>query len=403
MMESTKNMSSGDDEGNLPLKIETALVTAGRDTKAQKGFVNPPVVHGSTVLYPTADDLRAHRSEFRYGRHGTPTTKALQQALMALEGPQCAGIGIAQSGAAAISTALLAVLKSGDHLLVCDNAYQPTRSFCNGILDRYGVETTYFNPLIGSGISTLLRPNTKAVLVEAPGSQSFEMPDVRAIASAAHAHGAIMIDDNTWATPLFRRSLEQNVDISIQAATKYIGGHSDIMFGTISANTKTWPAISEAIRLLGVCAGPDDVFLAIRGLRTLAVRLAQHQRSAVEMARWLAQRPEVSRVLYPALESDPGHAIWKRDFTGASGLFSIVLKPAPQNAVDAMLDSLKLFGMGYSWGGFESLIIPFDCSGYRTATKWAPGGPALRLHIGLENVEDLKADLARGFDVLRAA
>jgi cystathionine beta-lyase len=396
-------MSSGDDEGTLPLKIETALVTAGRDTKAQKGFVNPPVVHGSTVLYPTADDLRAHRGEFRYGRHGTPTTRALQQALMALEGPQCAGVGIAQSGAAAISTALLAVLKSGDHLLVCDNAYQPTRNFCNGMLARYGVETTYFDPLIGSGITALFKPNTKAVLVEAPGSQSFEMPDVRAIASAAHAHGAIVIDDNTWATPLFHRSLEQSVDISVQAATKYIGGHSDIMFGTISANAKTWPAISEAIRLLGVCAGPDDVFLAIRGLRTLAVRLEQHQRSAMEMARWLAQRPEVSRVLYPALESDPGHAIWKRDFTGASGLFSIVLKPVPQNAVDAMLDSLKLFGMGYSWGGFESLIIPFDCSGYRTATKWAPEGPTLRLHIGLENVEDLKADLARGFEILHAA
>jgi len=395
-------MSSGDDEGTLPLKIETALVTAGRDTKAQKGFVNPPVVHGSTVLYPTADDLHAHRGEFQYGRHGTPTTRALQQALIALEGTQCAGVGIAPSGLAAISTTLLAVLKAGDHLLVCDNVYRPSRNFCNGMLARYGVETSYFDPMIGSGIASLFKPNTRAVLIEAPGSQSFEMPDLHAIASAAHSHGTIVIDDNTWATPLFHRSLEQGVDISIQAATKYIGGHSDIMFGTISANAKTWPAISEAIRLLGVCAGADDVFLAIRGLRTLAVRLAQHQRSATEMARWLAQRPEVSRVLYPALESDPGHAIWKRDFTGASGLFSIVLKPAPQNAVDAMLDSLKLFGMGYSWGGFESLIIPFDCSGYRTATKWAPGGPTLRLHIGLENVEDLKADLAHGFEVLKA-
>ncbi|SHN86898.1 cystathionine beta-lyase [Bradyrhizobium erythrophlei] len=396
-------MSAGDDENTLPLKIETALVTAGRDTKAQKGFVNPPVVHGSTVLYPTVDDLRAHRGEFRYGRHGTPTTRALQQALMALEGPQCAGVGIAQSGAAAISTALLSLLKSGDHLLVCDNAYQPTRNFCNGILTRYGVETTYFDPMIGSAIASLFKPSTKAVLIEAPGSQSFEMPDLPAIASAAHAHGAIVIDDNTWATPLFHRSLEQGVDISVQAATKYIGGHSDIMFGTISANARTWPAISEGIRLLGVCAGPDDVFLAIRGLRTLAVRLAQHHRSALEMAHWLAQRPEVARVLYPALESDPGHAIWKRDFTGASGLFSIVLNPVAQTSVDAMLDSLKLFGMGYSWGGFESLIIPFDCTGYRTATKWEPGGPTLRLHIGLENVEDLKADLARGFEVLRAA
>jgi cystathionine beta-lyase len=396
-------MSSGDDEGTKPLKTETALVTAGRDTEAQKGFVNPPVVHGSTVLYPTAEDLRAHRGEYRYGRHGTPTTKALQQALMALEGPQCAGVGLAPSGAAAISTTLLAVLKSGDHLLVCDNAYQPTRNFCNGMLARYGVETTYFDPLIGSGIANLLKPNTRAVLIEAPGSQSFEMPDVRAIAAAAHAHGAIMIDDNTWATPFFHRSLEQGIDISVQAATKYIGGHSDIMFGTISANARTWPAITEAIRLLGICAGPDDVFLAIRGLRTLAVRLAQHHRSGLEMAQWLASRPEVLRVLHPALESDPGHAIWKRDFTGASGLFSIVLKPVPQKAVDAMLDSLKLFGMGFSWGGFESLIIPFDCTGYRTATPWTPGGPTLRLHIGLENVEDLKADLTNGFEALRAA
>jgi cysteine-S-conjugate beta-lyase len=378
-------------------------VIAGRDTRAQKGFVNPPVVHGSTVLYPTAEDLHAHRGEFQYGRRGTPTTKALQEALMALEGPQCAGVGIAPSGLSAITTTLLAVLKAGDHLLVCDNAYRPTRNFCDGLLKGYGVETTYFDPLIGAGIAERFKPNTKAVLVEAPGSQSFEMPDIPAIASIAHARGALVIDDNTWATPLFHRSLDQGVDISIQAATKYIGGHSDIMFGTISANAEAWPQISEAIRLLGVCAGPDDVFLALRGLRTLAVRLAQHHRSALEMARWLATRPEVVRVLHPALESDPGHAIWKRDFTGASGLFSIVLKHKPQKAVDALLDTVKLFGMGYSWGGFESLVIPFDCADYRTATKWAPGGPTLRLHIGLENVEDLKADLERGFEAFNAA
>jgi cystathionine beta-lyase len=391
--------------GSEPLSQnpETRLVTSGRDTKAQKGFVNPPVFHGSTVLYPTADDLHAHRGEFQYGRHGTPTTKAFQETLMALEGPQCAGVGITPSGLAAISTTLLAVLKAGDHLLVCDNVYRPSRNFCNGLLTRYGVETTYFDPLIGTGIETLFKPNTRAVLVEAPGSQSLEMPDIRAIAEAAHARGALVIDDNTWATPLYHRSLEQGVDISMQAATKYIGGHSDIMFGTISANAKAWPLITEAIRLLGVCAGPDDVFLALRGMRTLSVRLAQHYRSGLEMARWLETRPEVQRVLHPALESDPGHAIWKRDFTGASGLFSIVLKPAPQKAVDAMLDTLKLFGMGYSWGGFESLVISFDCDDYRTATKWAPGGPTLRLHIGLENVDDLKADLERGLAVFNAA
>ncbi len=394
---------SRDDGRSNPQKAETTLVTAGRDTKAQKGFVNPPVVHGSTVLYPTAEDLHAHRGEYQYGRRGTPTTKALQQALMALEGPQCAGVGIAPSGVSAITTTLLAVLKAGDHLLVCDNAYRPTRNFCDGLLAGYGVETTYFDPLIGAGVAELFKPNTKAILLEAPGSQSFEMPDIPAIAAVAHGRGALVIDDNTWATPLFHRSLDQGVDISMQAATKYIGGHSDIMFGTISANAKAWPPIAETIRLLGVCAGPDDVFLALRGLRTLAVRLAQHHRSALEMARWLATRPEVVRVLHPALESDPGHAIWKRDFTGASGLFSIVLKPAPQKAVDALLDAVTLFGMGFSWGGFESLVIPFDCTPYRSATKWAPGGPTLRFHIGLENVEDLKSDLERGFAAFNAA
>jgi cystathionine beta-lyase len=397
-------MKFPEDNGQSPLlKPETTLVTSGRDTKAQKGFVNPPVVHGSTVLYPTAEDLHAHRGEFQYGRHGTPTTKALQHALVALEGPNCAGVGLAPSGAAAITTTLLAVLKAGDHLLVCDNAYRPTRNFCNGMLARYGVEITYFDPLIGDDIAGLFKPNTKAVVVEAPGSQSFEMPDIPAISAIAHARGALVIDDNTWATALFHRSLDQGVDISMQAATKYIGGHSDIMFGTISANARAWPMIAEGIRLLGVCAGPDDVFLALRGLRTLAVRLNQHHRSALDIARWLDARPEVVRVLHPGLESDPGHAIWKRDFTGASGLFSIVLKPASQKAVDALLDTVKLFGMGYSWGGFESLIIPFDCSAYRTATKWSPGGPTLRLHIGLEHVDDLKADLDRGFAAFNAA
>jgi len=222
--------STGNNQRSKPPEAETTLVTSGRDTEAQKGFVNPPVVHGSTVLYPTADDLHAHRGEFQYGRHGTPTTKALQEALMALEGPQCAGVGLAPSGLSAITTTLLAVLNAGDHLLVCDNAYRPSRNFCNGLLSRYGVETTYFDPLIGAGIAGLFKPNTKAVLVEAPGSQSFEMPDIPAIAAVAHARGALVIDDNTWATALYHRSLDQGVDISMQAATKYVGGHSDIMF-----------------------------------------------------------------------------------------------------------------------------------------------------------------------------
>lgn len=395
--------SSSNNNPPRPHDVATELVTSGRDTLAQRGFVNPPVVRGSTVLYPTAEDIRLHRGEFQYGRQGTPTTKALQNALMTLEGPNCAGVGLAPSGVAAITTALLAVLKTGDHFLVIDSAYRPTRNFCDIILKRLGIETTYFDPMIGSQIAKLFKPNTKAVLVEAPGSQSFEMPDIPAIAAVAHDKGALVIDDNTWATPLYHRSLDQGVDISIQAATKYIGGHSDIMFGTISANAKAWPAIAEATWLLGVCAGPDDVFLALRGLRTLAVRLAHHQQSGLEMARWFAQRPEVLRVLHPGLEGDPGHAIWKRDFTGSSGLFSIVLKPMPNKAVDAFLDSLQLFGMGFSWGGFESLVIPFDCASYRTATTWAPGGPSLRFHIGLENLDDLKADLDKGFAALKTA
>ena len=397
-------MSTSNDGGtSKPLKPQTGLVTSGRDTLAQKGFINPPVVRGSTVLYPTAEDLHAHRGEFQYGRHGTPTTKALQEALIELEGPNCAGVGLAPSGVAAITTTLLGVLKAGDHLLVIDSAYRPTRNFCDDFLKRFGVETSYFDPLIGAGIESHFKSNTRAVVVEAPGSQSLEMPDIPAIAAVAHRKDALVIDDNTWATPLYHRSLDHGVDISIQAATKYIGGHSDIMFGTISANAKTWPQIAESIRLLGVCAGPDDVFLALRGLRTLSVRLAHHQQAGLDIARWLATRPEVLRVIHPALESDPGHAIWKRDFTGATGLFSVVLKPVTQKAVDAMLDAVKLFGMGYSWGGFESLVIPFDCSSYRTATKWTPGGPTLRFHIGLEDVHDLKADLENGFAALRAA
>jgi cystathionine beta-lyase len=396
-------MSFSKDGPSNPQKPETRLVAAGRDTKGQRGFVNPAVFRGSTVLYPTAEDLHARRAEFSHGRHDSPTTRALQDVLMALDGPQCAGVGLTPSGLAAITTTLLSVLSAGDHVLVTDNVYRPSRNFCNGMLARYGVEVSYFDPLIGAAIESLFKPNTKAVLVEAPGSQSFEISDIPAIAEVAHARGALVIDDNTWATPLFHRSLDQGVDISMQAATKYIGGHSDIMFGTISANAKAWPLLAEGIRLLGVCAGSDDVFLALRGARTLSVRLAQHYRSALEMARWLATRPEVLQVLHPALESHPGHAIWKRDFTGASGLFSIVLKPVPQKAVDALLDTVKLFGMGFSWGGFESLIIPFDCDPYRTATKWSPGGPTLRLHVGLENVDDLKADLDRGFAALKAA
>ncbi len=386
-----------------PFKPETRLVTAGRDTKDQHGFVNPAVYHASTVLYPTAEDQVAHRSRYQYGRRGTPTTEALENALRAIEGEACAGVTLMPSGLSAIAAALMVVAGSGDHILVTDSVYRPTRVFCDGVFKRMGVETTYYDPLIGEGIAKLIKPNTRAVFVEAPGSQSFEMQDIPAIAKLAHDKGAVVLMDNTWATPLYFRAFEKGIDLSIQAGTKYIGGHSDIMFGCVSANAAAYPKLKDTTNALGLCVGPDDVFLALRGLRTLSVRLARHYQSGLTVAHWLSDRPEVQRVLHPALESDPGHAIWCRDFSGACGLFSIVLKPTPEKAVHAFMNELALFGMGFSWGGYESLVILFDCTEYRTATKWAPGGPTLRFHIGLEDTGDLIADLERGFAAMRTA
>jgi cystathionine beta-lyase len=386
-----------------PAKPETRLVTAGRDTKGQHGFVNPAVWHASTVLYPTAEDQVAHRSRYQYGRRGTPTSEALEQALIAIEGDGCAGVALLPSGLTAIATALLSVAGSGDHILVTDSVYRPTRNFCEGVFKRMGVETTYYDPLIGAGIAKLIKPNTRAVFVEAPGSQSFEMQDIPAIAEVAHDKGAVVLMDNTWATPLYFRAFDNGVDLSIQAGTKYIGGHSDIMFGCVSANAKTLPALKIVIQSMGLCVGPDDMYLALRGLRTMAVRLKRHYESGLRVARWLEKRSEVLRVLHPALENDPGHAIWQRDFTGACGLFSIVLKPASDKSVHAFMNELALFGMGFSWGGFESLVIVFDCAEYRTATKWAPGGPTLRFHIGLEDPDDLITDLEAGFAAMAAA
>jgi len=381
----------------------TRLVIGGRDPFANHGFVNPPVHHASTVLYRTAEDFLARRSRYQYGRRGTPTSEALETALRELEGPDCAGVALLPSGLAAISTALLSVLEAGDHVLVTDSAYLPTRKFCDDVLKRYRIETTYYDPMLGSEIAGLLKPNTRAVFVEAPGSLSFEVQDVPAIAAAAHAAGALVLMDNTWASPLYFRGLERGVDLSIQAGTKYIGGHSDVMLGTISASARSWERVKQTVHLLGLCVGPDDMYLGLRGLRTLGVRLAQHHRSGLQVARWLGARPEIARVLHPALESCPGHSIWQRDFSGASGLFSIVFRPVAAAAVNAFLDELRLFGIGASWGGFESLAIPFDCASIRTATKWAPEGPTVRLHIGLEDVDDLIRDLERGLAALKSA
>src|SRR5215216_1543806 len=398
----TKNPTFDDDRTDLSkLKPDTRLVAGGRDPLAHHGFVNPPVYHASTVLYRTAEDLIAHRGRYQYGRRGTPTTEALETALRELEGPDCAGVALLPSGLSAISTALLSVLRAGDTVLVTDNVYRPTRNFCDAVLARLGISTTYYDPM--SAIAGLMRPNTRAVFVEAPGSQSFEMPDVPAIARTAHDNRAMVLMDNTWATPLYFRAFEKGVDLSIQAGTKYIVGHSDVMLGTISATAETWPQLRQTVTAMGLCVGPDDVYLALRGLRTMGVRLARHQEAGLQVARWLAGRPEVLRVLHPALESDSGHAVWRRDFSGASGLLSVVFKPVSQKAVNAFLDALTLFGMGFSWGGYESLAIWFDCAEYRTATQWNPGGPTLRLHIGLEDVSDLIADLERGFAAMAAA
>ena len=381
-------------------KDGTRVAHAGRDPERFHGFVNTPIYRGSTVLFPTMASLEANAQEFTYGRLGTPTVKALEQAIAELEGGHATLL--TPSGLTAIAATLLACLSAGDHLLMADSVYRPTRRFADGMLKRLGIETTYYDSLIGAGIAELITERTKVVFTESPGSQTFEVQDIPAIAEAAHRAGAVVVMDNTWATPLYFKPFAHGVDISVQAATKYIVGHADAMLGAITATEALWPKVAKAHEDLGLCPGPEDAYLGLRGLRSLAVRLKHHEASAVEIANWLAARPEIAHVLHPALPSCPGHALWKRDFKGASGLFSIVLKPVPKPAVAAMLDGLELFGMGYSWGGFESLALPFDPAAYRTATKWEAEGPAIRFHIGLEDVDDLKADLAAGFARLNA-
>jgi cystathionine beta-lyase len=393
----------GGDLSKAELRPDTKLTTGGRDPHAHHGYVNTPVYHASTLLYPTAEDFLARRGKYFYGRRGTPTSEALSRAIQAIEGPACAGVALLPSGLAAISTALLSALKAGDHVLLTDNCYGPARKFSDTVLARFGVTATYFDPAIGGGIAALMQPNTKAVFCEAPGSLTFEMQDIPAIAAVAHDRGALVLMDNTWASPLYYKALEKGVDLSIQSATKYIGGHSDLMMGTVSANEKAWPLLKDTVFTTGLCVGPDDMNMAMRGLRTLSVRLARHHQSGLKVARWLEQRPEVLRVLHPALPGAPGHDIWLRDFTGACGLFTMVLKPLPEKAKLAFLNALTLYGMGASWGGFESLAIPFDVTPYRSATKFEPGGPCIRLHIGLEDVDDLTADLERGFAAMAAA
>lgn len=380
----------------------TRLVLAGRDSEDSYGFVNPPIVRGSTVIYSNTEDFLARKARYTYGTAGNPTLDALEAAANTIEGG--AGVVAVPSGLMACTLAFLTLLSAGDHVLVTDSVYRPTRNFCDTFLKRMGVETTYYDPMVGADIATLFRPNTKAVWTEAPGSQTFEMQDIPAIVGAARERGILVALDNTWATPLFFDAHGFGVDLSVQAGTKYYAAHSDVLIGTVSART---PELYKALRAtwtqLGLIVAPEDAFLTLRGMRTMAIRLKEQMPAGIAMANWLKARPEVARVMHPALPDDPGHALWKRDFTGASSLFAIELAPVSMKAVAAMLDGLSLFGMGASWGGYESLVLPFDCTDYRTATTPGFKGPTIRIHIGLEDLEDLKADLDAGFARLRAA
>jgi len=391
----------GTKNGTPGHRTDTDIVTTGRVPEEYFGYVNPPVFRGSTVLYPDLASFEQRKARYPYGRLGSPTTDSLEAVMTKLEGG--AGTVLASSGLSAIAVALQSHLKAGDHLLLTDSCYAPNRRFSDNVLTRFGVEVEYYDPHIGAGISELVRPNTRVIFLESPGSQTFEVQDLPAIVDVARKRDIVTMIDNTWATPLFLKPLDLGVDISIHAATKYVGGHSDVMLGTVTANARCWPALKETWGHLGECAGPDVVWLGQRGVRTMGVRLRQQMKAGLDVAGWLEARPEVDQVLHPALESHPDHALWKRDFTGASSLFSIVLKPGPKDALATFVDHLELFGIGASWGGYESLVLPFDPRPVRTVTRWEAHGPAVRLHIGLEDTQDLISDLEAGLERWRKA
>jgi len=376
-------------------KISTQLSMLGRNPDEQLGFVNAPVYRGSTVVYKRCEDIRNKKARFSYGTAGTPTIENLEEAWSALS--DAAGTVISPSGLGALALALFSVTRAGDHILVTDSVYRPTRNFCHTLLVKYGVSVSFYDPLTGADIEGLIQENTRVILLESPGSQSFEVQDIGAIVAVAKRRGISTIIDNTWATPLFFRAHELGIDLSVEAGTKYLSGHSDLLMGLVSANASHWPALRETYDAMAMLPGAEDCFLALRGLRTMHLRVMEAQARGLEIARWLQRQPEVSRVLHPALPSCPGHENWKKYFTGSTGLFSVVLNSAfNQHNVDDMLDNMRIFSMGFSWGGFESLIIPFDCADYRTATRWSPEGKTLRLQIGLEDIGDLKQDLQAG-------
>ncbi|MBL9010506.1 MAG: cystathionine beta-lyase [Alphaproteobacteria bacterium] len=381
------------------MKDKTRLIHAGRHPREHIGAVNVPVYRASTILHPTMADLEGATLRYGYGRRGTPTTRGLEELVCALEGGS--RTVLTPSGLSACTAALLAVLDAGDHLLMTDTVYGPTRAFCRGPLARFGIETScYPATATAAELEALIRPNTRALYLESPGSGTFEVQDVPALAAAARARGLAVLMDNTWATPLYCKPLALGADISIAAATKYFVGHADVLIGTITANEAYAKRLLALHGAMGLYVSGDDAYLTQRGMRTMDVRLARHQETALKMAGWLKARPEVARVLYPALDDDPGHSLWKRDFTGASGLFGVELNPAPKAAVAAMLDGYELFGMGWSWGGYESLCVPTKIE--RTEGGYRPAGPLLRYHAGLEDADDLIADLAAGFERFNA-
>jgi len=402
-------VSSGDPK--RPVADATRVVSAGRrpewtHTPDGRGVVSPPVWRASTILYDDVADLRrgaggdTHHRWF-YGRRGTPTQWSLADALTELE-PGAEGTFLYGSGVTAVSAALLSVLSPGDELLLVDSAYDPTRNFANGFLKRFGVTTRYYDPLVGAGIAELIGPATRAIFLESPGSLTFEVQDVPAVVAAARARGVATVLDNTWATPLGFRAVAAGVDLSVLACTKYVTGHSDTMLGSVTAGPGRFAALRDVSFQLGLMAGPDDAWLGSRGLRTMAIRLERHAGTALRVAEWLATRPEVARVLHPALPSCPGHALFARDFRGGAGLFAFSLKGGTDASRAAMIDALDLFGIGYSWGGFESLAIPVDPARHRTAVPWTDRNPLVRLQIGLEDAGDLLADLDRGLAAHRA-
>lgn len=388
------------------MKIGTKVITVARSAERFGGAVNPPVYRTSTVLSATIADWEKKQAEraagvpgMYYGRQGTLTTRSFEEAVAEIEGGD--RTFVCPSGLAACNMSILAFVKSGDHILITDSVYGPVRTFADTVLVRMGVKTTYYDPCIGAGIKELIRPNTTVVYTEAPGSHTFEVQDIPAIAAAAHAAGAVVLMDNTWATPVYFRAFEHGVDVSIQAATKYIIGHSDAMLGLITTNRTHAPAMESCIYTYGQITSPDDIYLAQRGLRTLALRLERHYATGVKMAQWLSEQDEVAQVVHPALPGDQGHALWKRDFLGASGLFCFSFKELPLDAVETFVDQLELFHIGASWGGFESLILPINPASQRTATTWAPPGKTLRIHAGLEDPDDLMEDLSSAFEKLR--